>query len=59
MALRTLFRLAVIDLPLIFIILQTVAGNNPAGQVAFITTLTYIFLAGANLCAGKQPLFRQ
>jgi len=58
-ALRTLFRFAVIDLPLIFIILQTVAGNNPAGQVAFITTLTYIFLAGANLCAGKQPLFRQ
>jgi hypothetical protein len=58
-ALRTLFRFAVIDLPLIFIILQTVAGNNPAGQVAFITTLTYLFLAGANLCAGKQPLFRQ
>jgi len=46
-ALRALFWLAVIDLPLIFIILQVVAGNNPAGQVAFITTLTYIFLAGA------------
>jgi len=46
-ALRTLFRIAVIDLPLIFIILQTVVGNNPAGQVTFLMYLTYLFLAGA------------
>ncbi len=46
-ALRALFWLAVIDLPLIFIILQTVAGNNPAGQVTFLMYLTYLFLAGA------------
>ncbi|WP_333582324.1 hypothetical protein [Methanoculleus bourgensis] len=58
-ALRTLFRIAVIDLPLIFIILQTVVGNNPTGQVTLVTTLTYIFLAEANLCPSKQPLFRQ
>ncbi|CVK32567.1 conserved membrane protein of unknown function [Methanoculleus bourgensis] len=58
-ALRTLFRIAVIDLPLIFIILQTVVGNNPTGQVTLVTTLTYIFLAEANLYPGKQPLFRQ
>ncbi len=46
-ALRTLFWLAVIDLPLIYIILQVVAGNNPAGQVTFLMYLTSIFLAGA------------
>jgi hypothetical protein len=46
-ALRTLFWLVVIDLPLIFIILQVIAGNNPAGQVTFLMYLTYIFLAGA------------
>ncbi len=46
-ALKVLFWLAVVDLPLIFIILQVIAGNNPAGQVTFITTLTYLFLAGA------------
>ncbi|KAF5081918.1 hypothetical protein DSECCO2_105300 [anaerobic digester metagenome] len=46
-ALRTLFWLAVIDLPLIFVILQVIAGQNPGGQVTFITTLTYLFLAGA------------
>ena len=46
-ALRTLFWLAVIDLPLIFIILQVVAGNNPGEQVALVTTLTSVFLAGA------------
>jgi len=46
-ALRTLFWLAVVDLPLIFVVLQIVAGNNPAGQVTIITTLTYLFLAGA------------
>ncbi|MFY1642879.1 hypothetical protein ACK11Z_03985, partial [Methanoculleus bourgensis] len=46
-ALRTLFWLAVIDLPLIFIILQVIAGNNPAGQVTFLMYLTYLFLAGA------------
>ena len=58
-ALRTLFRIAVIDLPLIFIILQTVVGNNPTGQVTLVTTLTYIFLAEANLCPSKQPFFGQ
>ena len=46
-ALRTLFWLAIIDLPLIFVVLQVIAGNNPAGQIAFVTTLTYVFLAGA------------
>ncbi|MCK9307111.1 MAG: hypothetical protein PHZ18_12825 [Methanoculleus sp.] len=46
-ALRTLFWLAVVDLPLIFVVLQVIAGNNPAGQVTIITTLTYLFLAGA------------
>ncbi len=46
-ALRTLFWLAVIDLPLIFVVLQVIAGRNPGGQVTFITTLTYLFLAGA------------
>ena len=46
-ALRTLFWLAVVDLPLIFIILQVVAGKAPAGQVTLVTTLTYLFLAGA------------
>ncbi|WP_243670110.1 hypothetical protein [Methanoculleus chikugoensis] len=39
--------LAIIDLPLIFIDLQVIAGNNPpGGQVTFITTHTYLFLAG-------------
>ncbi|WP_292492617.1 hypothetical protein [Methanoculleus sp. 10] len=46
-ALRTLFWLAVIDLPLIYIILQVVAGRDPAGQVTLITTLTSVLLAGA------------
>ena len=46
-ALRTLFWLAVIDLPLIFVVLQVVAGRDPAGQVTLVTTLTYLFLAGA------------
>ena len=46
-ALRTLFWLAVVDLPLIFVVLQVIAGNNPGGQVTFVTTLTYLFLAGA------------
>jgi len=45
-ALRTLFWLVVIDLPLIFVILQVIAGKNPGGQITFITTLTCIFLAG-------------
>jgi len=43
---EALFWLAVIDLPLIFVVLQVIAGQNLAGQVTFITTLTYIFLAG-------------
>ena len=38
-ALRTLFWLAVI-------VLQVIAGQNPGDQVTFITTLTYLFLAG-------------
>ncbi|WP_317065552.1 hypothetical protein [Methanoculleus caldifontis] len=46
-ALRTLFWLAVIDLPLIFVVLQVIAGRDFGGQVTFVTTLTYIFLAGA------------
>ena len=46
-ALRILFWLAIIDLPLIFIILQIISGNNLAGQVTFLMYLTYIFLAGA------------
>jgi hypothetical protein len=54
---RTLFWLAVIDLPLIFIILQVIAGRNLAGQVTFVTTLTYIFLAGScgALCRRPRP----
>ncbi|NMB01829.1 MAG: hypothetical protein GX971_10030, partial [Firmicutes bacterium] len=56
-ALRTLLWLVVIDLPLIYVVLQTVAGNNPTGQVTLVTTLTYIFLAEANLYPGKQPFF--
>jgi len=39
-ALKVLFWLAVIDL-------QVIAGNNPAGQVTFITILICLFLAGA------------
>jgi len=46
-ALKVLFWLAVIDLPLIFVVLQVIAGRNRGGQVTFITTLTYLFLAGA------------
>ncbi|MFA6672154.1 MAG: hypothetical protein WCS24_05820 [Methanoculleus sp.] len=42
-----LFWLAVIDLPLIFIVLQVIAGRNLGGQITFITTLTCLFLAGA------------
>lgn len=45
-ALKTFFWLAVIDLPLIFIVLQVIAGRSLAGQVTFVTTLTCIFLAG-------------
>ena len=29
-----------------FIVLQVIAGRNLGGQVTFITTLTYLFLAG-------------
>ncbi|NQS74244.1 MAG: hypothetical protein HQP72_07645 [Methanoculleus sp.] len=46
-SLKTLFWLAVIDLPLIFVVLQVIAGRNLGGQVTFVTTLTCIFLAGA------------
>ncbi len=46
-SLKTLFWLAVIDLPLIFIVLQVIAGKSLGEQVTFITTLTYLFLAGA------------
>ena len=45
-SLKTLFWLAVVDLPLIFVVLQVIAGRNHGGQVTFITTLTYLFLAG-------------
>lgn len=45
-ALRTLFWLAIIDLPLIFVVLQVIAGRNLGEQVTFVTTLTYLFLAG-------------
>jgi len=45
-ALKTLFWLAVINIPLIFVVLQVIAGRNLAGQVTFVTTLTYLFLAG-------------
>jgi len=46
-ALKVLFWLAVTDLPLIFVVLQVIAGNNFGSQVTFVTTLTYLFLAGA------------
>ena len=39
-SLKTFFWLAIIDL-------QVIAGRNLGGQVTFITTLTYLFLAGA------------
>ena len=45
-SLKTLSWLAVIDLPLTFVVLQVIAGQNHGRQVTFITTLTYIFLAG-------------
>lgn len=45
-SLKTLFWLAVIDLPLIFVVLQVIAGRSLGGQVTFLTYLTYIFLAG-------------
>ncbi|WP_305066253.1 hypothetical protein [Methanoculleus sp.] len=45
-ALKTLFWLAVIDLPLIFVVLQVTAGRNLGGQVTFLMYLTYLFLAG-------------
>ncbi|NLE26565.1 MAG: hypothetical protein GX625_14715, partial [Clostridiaceae bacterium] len=47
-ALKVLFWLAVVDLPLIYVVLQVIAGKAPAGQVAFITTLTSVFLAGVS-----------
>jgi len=46
-ALKVLFWLAVVDLPLIFVVLQVIAGKSLGEQVTFITTLTYLFLAGA------------
>ncbi|MDV4343855.1 hypothetical protein HL657_11890 [Methanoculleus sp. YWC-01] len=46
-SLKTLFWLAVIDLPLIFVVLQVIAGQSRGGQVTFITTLTYLLLTGA------------
>jgi hypothetical protein len=46
-ALKVLFWLVVIDLPLIFIILQVISGRDSAGQVTFLMYLTYVFLAGA------------
>ena len=46
-ALKILIWLAVIDLPLIFVVLQVIAGRNFGGQVTFVTTLTHLFLAGA------------
>ncbi|WP_162196766.1 hypothetical protein [Methanoculleus bourgensis] len=54
-ALRTLFWLVVIALPLIFIILQVIAGNNPTGQVTFLMYLTYLFLAGAAVLYAAVP----
>ena len=46
-SLKTLFWLAVIDLPLIFVVLQVIAGQSRGGQVTFLMYLTYLFLAGA------------
>ncbi len=48
-ALKTLFWLAVIDLPLIFIVLQVLAGKDRITQVAFLMYLTYILLAGVTV----------
>ena len=45
----------VIALPLIFIILQVIAGNNPTGQVTFLMYLTYLFLAGAAVLYAAPP----
>lgn len=44
-SLKTLFWLVLIDLPLIYIVLQVLAGTWQAGQVAFLMYLTYFFLA--------------
>lgn len=46
-SLKILFWLAVIDLPLIFVVLQVIAGQSRSEQVTFVTTLTHLFLAGA------------
>ncbi len=46
-SLKILFWLAIIDLPLIFVVLQIIAGKDYTGQVAFITILICLFLAGA------------
>jgi len=46
-SLKTLFWLAVIDLPLVFIVLQVVAGRNFAEQITFLMYLTYASLAVA------------
>ena len=45
-AIKVLFWLVIIDLPLIFIILQVISGKSLAGQVTFLMYLTYAFLAG-------------
>ena len=46
-SLKTVFWLVVIDLPLIFIVLQAVAGRSPAEQITFLMYLTYASLAVA------------
>ncbi|MBP2145900.1 hypothetical protein J2129_001354 [Methanofollis sp. W23] len=48
-SLKTLFWLIVIDLPLIYLVLQLLSGGEISGQVAFLMPLTYLFLALAAL----------
>ena len=44
-SLKTLFWLTVIDLPLIFITLQIIAGKDRTGQITFLMYLTYASFA--------------
>lgn len=44
-SLKTLFWLVVVDLPIIYVVLQIISGTSKAGQIAFLMYLTYFFLA--------------
>ncbi|QSZ66704.1 hypothetical protein RJ40_03945 [Methanofollis aquaemaris] len=46
-SLQTLFWLIVIDLPLIYVVLQIHSGTQMSGELVFLMPLTYLFLAAA------------